>query len=212
MIEMYERSPRAISWQAVGDLATTCLVKHANTCHCLLVSTCLLSLPVNGLPSKKERLCMSRSDSQNHPTPSSSHTTSRKRRSPDVTEARAHAQRAKLETQIQQRQSKEEDIRPTKKPKGEKTQENLQAKRRAMTTIARAIDDYLQDHEGGNHSKKTLEWHQTALGFFSLFLQEERAITLVGEVDAPDISTWFAYLRKTPGRRGKLRSERTIQT
>src|SRR6266516_3282678 len=25
MIEMYERSPRAISWQAVGDLATTCL-------------------------------------------------------------------------------------------------------------------------------------------------------------------------------------------
>ena len=155
---------------------------------------------------------MSRSDSQNHPTPSSSHTTSRKRRSPDVTEARAHAQRAKLETQIQQRQSKEEDIRPTKKPKGEKTQENLQAKRRAMTTIARAIDDYLQDHEGGNHSKKTLEWHQTALGFFSLFLQEERAITLVGEVDAPDISAWFASLRKTPGRRGKLRSERTIQT
>src|SRR6266536_1674339 len=81
------------------------------------LDTCLLSLPVNGLPSEKERLCMSRSDSQNHPTPSSSHTTSGKRRSHDVTEARAHAQRAKLETQIQQRQSKEEDIRPTKKPK-----------------------------------------------------------------------------------------------
>src|SRR6266516_3653183 len=42
----------------VSSTLDTCLVKHANTCHCLLVSTCLLSLPVNGLPSKKERLCM----------------------------------------------------------------------------------------------------------------------------------------------------------
>ncbi|MBV9712577.1 MAG: tyrosine-type recombinase/integrase [Ktedonobacteraceae bacterium] len=155
---------------------------------------------------------MSRSDSQNHRTPSSSHTTSRKRRSHDVTEERAHAQRAKLETQAQQRLPKEEDTRPTKRPKGEKAQEQLQAKRRAMTTVVCAVDDYLQDHEGGNHSKKTVEWHETALGLLRSFLQEEREITLVGEVDAPDISAWFAYLRKTPGRRGKLRSERTVQT
>lgn len=31
-------------------------------------------------------------------------------------------------------------------------------------------------------------------------------------MDAPDISAWFAYMRKNPGVRGKVRSERTIQT
>ena len=38
------------------------------------------------------------------------------------------------------------------------------------------------------------------------------AITLVALVDAPNISAWFAFMRKTPGARGKVRSERTIQT
>lgn len=37
-------------------------------------------------------------------------------------------------------------------------------------------------------------------------------ITLVGEIDAPDITTWFTHWRKTPGERGKMRSERTVQT
>ena len=75
-----------------------------------------------------------------------------------------------------------------------------------------AIDDSLHDHDGGNHSAKTLEWHRTALGFLRTFLKEKRSITLIGEVDAPDISAWFAHLRKTPGARGKVRSQRTIQT
>ena len=79
-------------------------------------------------------------------------------------------------------------------------------------TLARAIDDYLQDHEGGNHSKKTLEWHHTALGLLQTFLEEERDITLVGEVDATDISAWFAHMRKVDGKHGEPRSERTIQT
>jgi hypothetical protein len=78
--------------------------------------------------------------------------------------------------------------------------------------MERAIADYLLDHEGGNSSQKTLQWHQTALGLQCNFLQEERGITLVGEVDAPDINAWFASMRKTPSSRGKVRSERTIQT
>ena len=45
-----------------------------------------------------------------------------------------------------------------------------------------------------------------------IFLEQERSITLVGEVDAPDINAWFAHMRKTPGSRGQPRSERTIQT
>src|SRR5258706_6324805 len=44
------------------------------------------------------------------------------------------------------------------------------------------------------------------------FLQEKRGITQVSEVDAPDISAWFANMRTSPGSRGKPRSERTIQT
>ena len=88
----------------------------------------------------------------------------------------------------------------------------LLASRRANTTIERAIEDYLLDHEGGNSSPKTLQWHKTSLGFLRDFLEQEREITLVGEVDAPDINAWFAHLRKTPGSRGAPRSERTVQT
>ncbi len=96
--------------------------------------------------------------------------------------------------------------------KGKNTQQDLQAKRRASTTIARAIDDYLQDHEGGNHSEKTVEWHRTALGLMRSYLEQERGIALVTEVDAPDISAWFTSMRKTADARGKVRSERTVQT
>ena len=96
--------------------------------------------------------------------------------------------------------------------KGKHRQESLLARRRAGTTLERAVADYLLDHEGGNSSRKTLQWHQTALGLLRSFLEEERGITLVGEVDAPDINAWFACMRKTPTSRGKVRSERTIQT
>lgn len=34
----------------------------------------------------------------------------------------------------------------------------------AEMTLVCATDDSLQDHAGGNHSEKTLEWHGTALG------------------------------------------------
>lgn len=128
-----------------------------------------------------------------------------------VTDARATAQRAKLDARAEERRTNaEQEITQPKKPK--KDQRQLLATRRANTTIERAIEDYLSDHEGGNHSKKTLEWHHTALGLLQKFLLSERDITLVGEIDAPDINAWFVYMRKTPGGHGKTRSERTIQT
>jgi site-specific recombinase XerD len=86
------------------------------------------------------------------------------------------------------------------------------ANRRANATLARAIDDYLLDHEGGNHSPKTLEWHRTALGLMRIYFEQERGVTAVGEVEAADINAWFASMRKTPSSRGKVRAERTIQT
>jgi integrase len=79
-------------------------------------------------------------------------------------------------------------------------------------TISSAIACYLADHRGGNHSAKTLEWHQTALGLLQSYLEQERGITRVREIDAAALSGWFTHLRKTPGARGKVRSERTAQT
>ncbi len=130
-------------------------------------------------------------------------------RPPDVTEARSRAQRAKLDTQANERTSQASSSGASH----EQTEHSsAQARRRAATTLARTIDDYLQDHEGGNSSRKTLEWHHTALGLLQTFLEKERGITLVAEVDASDISAWFAYLRKASGKHGRPRAERTIQT
>ncbi len=133
-----------------------------------------------------------------------------------VTGARAAAQRAKLETQAQARRTaaeQETSRPPSQKSSGSKQgQKKLLASRQANTTVERAIEDYLLDHEGGNSSPKTLQWHKTSLGFLRDFLEQEREITLMGEVDAPDINSWFAHLRKTPGSRGAPRSERTVQT
>src|SRR5438876_752365 len=82
-----------------------------------------------------------------------------------VTQARATAQRARLDAQAEARQDNAEQESATpKKTRGKKDQRQLLANRRANTTLERAIDDYLSDHEGGNSSLKTLEWHRTALG------------------------------------------------
>jgi len=126
-----------------------------------------------------------------------------------VTEARSRSQRAKLDTQANERMSQAASSGASH----EQTEHSsAQARRRAATTLARKIDDYPQDHEGGNSSRKTLEWHHTALGLLQTFLEKERGITLVAEVDASDISAWFAYLRKASGKHGRPRAERTIQT
>jgi site-specific recombinase XerD len=130
------------------------------------------------------------------------------RPSKQVTSARAAAQRAKLDALDEARQARPSQERPLSPAK----RKALLPKQRSQTTIELAIMDYLQDHEGGNHSKKTVQWHQTALGLFQLFLANERGITLVGEIDSTDVSAWFAYMRKTPASCGKVRSERTIQT
>jgi site-specific recombinase XerD len=127
---------------------------------------------------------------------------------------RASAQREKLDAQAEARSQQEEpEAKETiRKSNGKHEQRRPLAHRRANTTIAHAIEDYLQDHAGGNHSDKTLEWHRTALGLMRSYLEQESGIILVGEVDAPDISAWFAHMRTSPGGHGKPRSERTIQT
>ena len=143
---------------------------------------------------------------------SKQHRALNKYRATQVTEARALAQRAKIDVQKRERtpQTIESNIR--QKAYGKSSQQDRQAGCQAALTIEMAIDDYLQDHEGGNHSDKTLEWHSTSLGLLRTYLAQEREVTLVSEVDARDISGWFASMRKVPGQHGKIRSERTIQT
>lgn len=126
-----------------------------------------------------------------------------------VTEHRAKAQRAKLDAQAQARQAQEEQAPVVQTIQQKKTvRQELQARRRAVEAL---IEAYLQDQIGGNRSDKTVEWHRISLGLLRAFL-EELEITQIDDVEAEDISAWFAHLRTTPGMRGKMRSERTIQT
>jgi integrase/recombinase XerD len=117
-----------------------------------------------------------------------------------------HAQRKKRERQ------KPQSKKSTELGKQKRVQQDEQQKSQEATTIADCIDEYLRDHEGGNHSSKTLEWHNTALNLLRRYLKEEEEITCIEEVTASNISAWFTYMRKTPGARNKIRSERTIQT
>jgi site-specific recombinase XerD len=150
-------------------------------------------------------------EEQNHSQTPKEVGSSTLRRRKHVAGNRADAQRAKLDAQAEVRAQQQEQA-TTRKSHGKHEQRRLLAHRRANTTIVHAIDDYLQDHAGGNHSDKTLEWHRTALGLMQRYLEQERGITLVGEIDAPDISAWFAHMRTSPGGHGKPRSERTVQT
>jgi integrase/recombinase XerD len=126
-----------------------------------------------------------------------------------VTEARARAQRVKLDIQTQARHKQEEQAATPQTSKKKAARQDLLTKRRTLTAL---IEEYVQDHEGGNHSAKTVEWHRTALGLMRTYFEEELEITQIDEVEGPDISAWFSHLRKTPGANGKIRSERTIQT
>ncbi len=127
-----------------------------------------------------------------------------------VTEERAKAQRAKLDAQAETERLHEGQVEISQNAQSKKTaRQELQAKQRVIETL---IEAYIQDHIGGNHSEKTVEWHRTALGLLRLFLEKELAITQIHEVEADDISAWFAHMRVTSGANGKVRSERTIQT
>ena len=141
-------------------------------------------------------------------------TTSRRSRKATnhTTDARAAAQRAKLDAKTEAATQETARSAAPEKRKRSKEQQPQLASRRASVTIERAIGDYLLDHEGGNRSPKTIEWHRTALRFLREFLAQQRHITLVSEVEASDLTAWFVYLRKTPGLHGKMRSERSVQT
>jgi hypothetical protein len=67
-----------------------------------------------------------------------------------ITEARAAAQRAKLDSQAQESPPAGEETANTKPAIGKKKQRDPLTRRRATTTLEQAIADFLADHEGGS--------------------------------------------------------------
>ncbi len=127
-----------------------------------------------------------------------------------VTEQRAKAQRARLDAMAENRQAHAEPEQPQERVWRKKpSQQEREARRHSISAL---VEAYIGDHIGGNSSDKTIEWHRTSLGFLRQFLEEQVGIKEIEEVEADDISAWFASLRSTPGAHGKVRSERTIQT
>lgn len=90
----------------------------------------------------------------------------------NVTDARAKAQRAKQDTRGETQPAQEERDVPLQTSQARKTtRQEAQARRRVIEPL---IEAYVQDHIGGNHSKKTIEWHETALGLMRDFFQSDR--------------------------------------
>ena len=83
---------------------------------------------------------------------------------------------------------------------------------RSVMTIDLAILQFLQDLVGGNRSTKTIEWHQTSLKFFQEYLLSACHFLQITQITATEVSTWFTWLRQTPGARGKPRTARTVET
>ena len=77
-----------------------------------------------------------------------------KRRIAHVTRARALAQHAQLDRQKPGCSGMYAQPNAHRKAKGRSSQRDWQLRHRASTTIARAVEDSLQDHEGGNQSVK----------------------------------------------------------
>src|SRR5450759_6037015 len=66
-----------------------------------------------------------------------------------VTEARARAQRTKVDTQEQAREQQAEQA-IMEEPKKRGGHQEHHARRRTKLTVEQGIEDYLHDHEGGN--------------------------------------------------------------
>jgi hypothetical protein len=101
-------------------------------------------------------------EEQNHSQTPKEVSASTLRRRKHVAGNRANAQREKLDAQAEARSQRQEQEakETTRKPYGKHEQQRLLANRRANTTIAHAIEDYLQDHAGA--TIVTRRWSGTA--------------------------------------------------
>ncbi|BCL83711.1 tyrosine-type recombinase/integrase [Ktedonobacteria bacterium brp13] len=83
---------------------------------------------------------------------------------------------------------------------------------RFTMTIEGAIRAYLEDQENRGRSRKTMEWHQMALGLLQQYLVRERHLVFLSQITEQEASDWVAYLQMLPTNRGTLRAASTIAT
>lgn len=89
-----------------------------------------------------------------------------------VTEARAAAQRAKLdEQQAKGRRQAEQQAAKPKNAKKKREADPL-SKRRGATTLTRAIEDYLNDHEGAITARKPCNGTPSPSAFCAVFWKQ----------------------------------------
>ncbi|MBO0783758.1 MAG: tyrosine-type recombinase/integrase, partial [Ktedonobacteraceae bacterium] len=98
----------------------------------------------------------------------------------------------------------------TEKPRDERSQ---QAQLRRFTmTIEGAIQAYLQEQMAGGRSRKTMEWHRTALSLFQQYLVHERHFSLPRQITETELRAWLTWLGSKPTTRGTQRGATTIAT
>jgi site-specific recombinase XerD len=83
-------------------------------------------------------------------------------------------------------------------------------KRQDSQPIDRAIQNYLEDQKRHQRRKKTLEWHQTALGLLRDYVLIECHMTLLRQITQKEMQGWLAFLEHQPTTRGNLRAAGTI--
>ncbi|MFL5662365.1 MAG: tyrosine-type recombinase/integrase [Ktedonobacteraceae bacterium] len=81
--------------------------------------------------------------------------------------------------------------------------------RRVKRTLRASIKEYILDHQSQNHSPKTIEWHNLALGNLAAFL-EKQGITYIEDIERVHLLLWLSKLGTEPGAKGKMLSTRTV--
>ena len=62
-------------------------------------------------------------------------------------------------------------------------------------TIEDAIGAYLQEQRKNGRRRKTLQWHQTALGFLQQYLVKERHLCFLAQLTQSEVRGWLTFLR-----------------
>jgi site-specific recombinase XerD len=92
-------------------------------------------------------------------------------------------------------------------------EENQEAQSYPLTmTIERAIQAYLQEQRDHGYSRKTLEWHETALRLVQQYLVNHCHLRFLNQITEKEVCGWFASLRTPSSLTGNPRKTSTIAT
>jgi site-specific recombinase XerD len=84
--------------------------------------------------------------------------------------------------------------------------------RRSDLPMEQAIQEYVEDLRRRKRQPKTLQWHQTALALFQLYLQQEYQCVFVDQITSTQVQSWFTFVQETPTTRDARRSVGTVES